>query len=441
MQRSKYDDVLLIGFGNIYKNLLKYLIAVKEQWGFHLNVIEHEMYPTSRIESVCVDSNVRYSRITDKNELCLYLHGFHTETLIISAGNKYLFPQDLIEQENVTIINFHNALLPAYPGRNAPSWAIYNDEKYAGATWHMVTADVDAGGILWQRACELSPDCKAYEVVRMIMELAYQGFLEIAESLFLGRIESMPQKMDISERKMYYAKDIPGGGIVKFTDDPWYIYRVLRATDFGFNPVFPKIKLVMEDGETYVIKRYNKEKGGEEKEGEPLKRYYLKLDDEYVLKLDVSISQWGGAELVYAFEHPTNYEYNCLRQYVGWELVSDYQIRQAMEHSIVVTARVESTLVGFARMITDGGMMSFIVDVMIHPEYQRYGIGANVVKLLLDVQKEQLLDGEIGYVSVMVTTGNEGFYKTMGFVERPNFMLGSGMTLKLVANKINKYER
>lgn len=441
MERSRYDDIVLIGFGNIYKNLLKYLIAVKEQWGFHLNVIEHEQYPTSRIESVCSDANVRYSKISDKSELRSYLHGFHTETLIISAGNKYLFPKDLIERGNITIINFHNALLPAYPGRNALSWAIYNGERYAGATWHMVTADVDAGGILWQRACELSPDCKAYEAVRMIMELAYQGFVEIAESLFSGRIESTPQEMDMSERKVYYAKDIPGSGIVKFTDDPWYIYRVLRSTDFGFNLVFPKIKMVMEGGEICVIKKYSKERRGEEKKEEALKRYYLKLDDEYVLRLDVSIWSGGGAELVYVFERPTNDEYNCLRQYVGWDPVSDYQIRQAMEHSVVVTVRVKSTLVGFARMVTDGGMMSFIVDVMIHPEYQKCGLGADVVKILLNVQKEQLFDREIGYVSVMATTGNEGFYKTIGFVERPNFMLGSGMTLKIAANKINRYER
>lgn len=30
-------------------------------------------------------------------------------------------------------------------------------------------------------------------------------------------------------------------------------------------------------------------------------------------------------------------------------------------------------------------MMSFIVDVMLHPEYQKHGIGAKLVKSLLDV--------------------------------------------------------
>ena len=92
-------------------------------------------------------------------------------------------------------------------------------------------------------------------------------------------------------------------------------------------------------------------------------------------------------------------------------------------------------------MITDCGMMSFIVDVMIFPEWQGRGIGTVLVEQLLDVQKGQLLGGEFSYVSVLVTKGNEAFYSSMGFMSRPNFALGPGMTAKIYANKINKYER
>lgn len=136
-----------------------------------------------------------------------------------------------------------------------------------------------------------------------------------------------------------------------------------------------------------------------------------------------------------------NREYNYLRSCVEWEAVSDRLISQAMEHSIVITARSGNTLVGMARMITDGGMMSFIVDVMVHPDHQSRGIGAVLVKRLLEVQKEQLFDREFGYVSVLVTKGNEKFYKPLGFMERPNLMQGPGMTVKILANKINKFER
>lgn len=289
MQISKYNDILLIGFGNIYKNIMKYMISVRKNWDFRLSIIEHEFYPISCIESVCEVSDVNYRKLQDKKELLLYLLGFEESTLIISAGNKFLFPAELVKKENITIINFHNALLPAYPGRNAPSWAIYNNEQYAGATWHIVTEDVDAGGILWQKPCELPPDIKAYEAVRKIMDLAYEGFKEIAKPLFSGVIKAVEQKADLSDRKIYYAKDIPGDGIVKITDPPEYIYRVLRATDFGLNPIFPKIKIVLEDGAVCYIKRYKKEEFKAEHKDEPLKKYHLTLDSKHVLKLDVDI--------------------------------------------------------------------------------------------------------------------------------------------------------
>lgn len=286
MQKSKYDDIVLIGFGSIYKNLLRYLINVREQWGFRLTVIEHEFYPTSRIQSVCEESETSYRRLQEGKEVLSFLLEFNMSTLVVSAGNKYLFPKTLIEKENVTVINFHNALLPAYPGRNAPSWAIYNKERHVGATWHMVTADVDAGAILWQKSCELSPDSKAYEAAKAIMELAYQGFVEIAEALFKGTIRAIPQNVNVLERRIYYAKDVPGDGSVRLTDSPEYIYRVLRATDFGLNPIFPKVKIVVENEEVCTVRKYKKETITE-KANEPLKRYYLKLDDRYVLRLDV----------------------------------------------------------------------------------------------------------------------------------------------------------
>lgn len=286
-RKGKYDDIVLIGFGSIYKNILKYLISAKEQWAFSLIVIEHEFYPTSRIRSVCEASGINYHRLRDGNEVLTFLLEFDMPTLVVSAGNKYLFPGPLIEKGNLTIINFHNALLPAYPGRNAPSWAIYNEEREIGATWHMVTADVDAGAILWQKSCTLLPDSKAYEASKVIMELAYQGFVEIFKSLFKGTIKPIPQKVNVSERRIYYAKDVPGDGVVRLTDSPKYIYRVLRATDYGLNPIFPKVKIMVENEDICTIKKYKKEVWREEKDNEPSKIYYLRLDDKAVLTLYV----------------------------------------------------------------------------------------------------------------------------------------------------------
>ena len=134
-------------------------------------------------------------------------------------------------------------------------------------------------------------------------------------------------------------------------------------------------------------------------------------------------------------------EYNELRQAVGWEEVPEDLVVKSLSHSILITARVGERLVGMARLISDMGMTALIADVMVHPDYQRRKIGDTLVRRLLAFQKKELGDGGFSYVNVLATKGNEGFYKPMGFLSRPNLLQGSGMTMKILANKINKFER
>lgn len=287
MNKSIYEKIILIGFGDIYKKILKYLVSIQSSWNYRLNVIEHEYYPTSRIKGICEENEISYHKLPHRDELNRFFDSIAGKVLIISAGNKYLFPSKLLEKRNLTVINFHNALLPKYPGRNAPSWAIFEGEKTAGATWHIVNAQVDAGEILWQRECEILPDMKAYELVRNIMEMAYQGFVEMSDELLRGTITGRNQDISLNNRKIYYSKDIPGGGQVCLADSADYIYRILRATDFGFNPIFPRLLLRDNEGDLFTIKKYKKILINDKDKDIPGECYYLKLDEEYVLRLDV----------------------------------------------------------------------------------------------------------------------------------------------------------
>ena len=137
----------------------------------------------------------------------------------------------------------------------------------------------------------------------------------------------------------------------------------------------------------------------------------------------------------YDFAAAIEEEYNRLRELVGWESISKEQYANGCANSICVTARDNGNLVGFARSITDKGMMSFIVDVMVDPDEQKKGIGSHLVKMLMDAHKEWLSEGDIGYISVLSTPGKESFYKKMGFAKRPNLLLGSGMTAKIRAKR------
>ena len=66
---------------------------------------------------------------------------------IFSIDNFQIFGSDLLGIARSGCINFHNGPIERYRGVHAPSWAIFNDEKEHGITWHYMERSVDAGAI------------------------------------------------------------------------------------------------------------------------------------------------------------------------------------------------------------------------------------------------------------------------------------------------------
>lgn len=149
-----------------------------------------------------------------------------------------MFPRIILEKENIEIINFHNALLPQYPGRNAASWAIYNGEKETGITWHYVNNKIDAGNIIVQKRILIGSEEKAYELAARLMNIAIEVFEECYVDILRENISDCEQLVE-STRKIYKSSDIPGNGFFSMDDEGEHIYKLLRSIDFGKNRIFP----------------------------------------------------------------------------------------------------------------------------------------------------------------------------------------------------------
>ena len=67
------------------------------------------------------------------------------------------------------------------------------------------------------------------------------------------------------------------------------------------------------------------------------------------------------------------------------------------------------TLIGVGRAIADGVDVSYLCDVAVHPQYQRCGIGKQIVRKLLEFSK--------GYNKILLfaSMGKEPFYSKLGF--------------------------
>lgn len=183
-------------------------------------------------------------------------------------------------------------MLPYFPGRNAPSWAIWSGAAESGATWHQVTECVDEGDCLWQKACRVTEDMKAYELAREIMEIAFEEFQEIFEDVLFENAEAVPQRKGRAGSEAYrlhYSYEVPGNGVFCLKDEAQDIYRMLRAVDYGLNRIFPNVKCVLDHGTDVEITAYKKiphEAGHKDRMVDEMGRMiYIALDGENDLQL------------------------------------------------------------------------------------------------------------------------------------------------------------
>ena len=74
----------------------------------------------------------------------------HAPDLVVLAGFMRILTPGFVAHYAGRLLNIHPSLLPAFPGLNTHQRAIDAGCKFAGATVHQVTADLDHGPILDQ---------------------------------------------------------------------------------------------------------------------------------------------------------------------------------------------------------------------------------------------------------------------------------------------------
>jgi len=100
---------------------------------------------------------------------------------------------------------------------------------------------------------------------------------------------------------------------------------------------------------------------------------------------------------------------------VGWTNYTEHPdvLAFAYHHSLCILGAYESdVLVGLIRAVGDGASILFIQDIIVHPDYQRKGIGTALLKEMMQryanvYQMELLTDN---------TEKTVAFYTSLGFV-------------------------
>ena len=121
-------------------------------------------------------------------------------------------------------------------------------------------------------------------------------------------------------------------------------------------------------------------------------------------------------------------EYNDLRESVGWKTYDLAVAEKGLMGSLYgVCAFVNGEIVGMARILGDGGLVYYIQDVIVRPEFQGNGIGSAMMDRIMGYIQAHASQNSI--VGLMSARGKEAFYARYGFVQRPNERMGCGMTI------------
>ena len=128
-------------------------------------------------------------------------------------------------------------------------------------------------------------------------------------------------------------------------------------------------------------------------------------------------------------ENVLTYEdYFNLRESVGWMNFSKEQTQKALLNSIYTVIAVDDygDAVGVGRLTGDG-MYYMIVDIAVCPDYQKKGIGTEIINMLITYVSRETPVGGRSSIQLIAEKGKERFYETIGFKKIPHECCGFGM--------------
>ena len=147
--------------------------------------------------------------------------------IISSIYYRYIIGTEIINDCQKKIFNLHPSLLPLNRGCSSVPWAIINNEKITGITYHYIDEGIDTGKIILQAAIQISANETQTTLYQKCMEKGVQ-FWPAAFSLVKENFIGVEQDGEAS----YHQRNCPYEGMI---DENWTlekIERFIRAMDY-----------------------------------------------------------------------------------------------------------------------------------------------------------------------------------------------------------------
>lgn len=152
---------------------------------------------------------------------------------IFSIANSFILPNTFIKKARCAAINYHDSLLPRYAGLNSTTWAILNEEKNHGVTWHLMNDQIDQGDIVKQLLFPIHPNDTAFTLNLRCYEFAISSFRALISDIENNKLLLKQQNL---QKRSYYSAyhPLPYFGFIDWQSfSAEKIECLYRALSFG----------------------------------------------------------------------------------------------------------------------------------------------------------------------------------------------------------------
>jgi len=192
--RNLNISIFISGRGSNLLSLIKYSKIKKSKIKINL-VISNNKF--SKGLEFAKKNKIKYHVInySKKKQAELKILGYLIKNkvdLICLAGFMKILSSDFIRKFKKPILNIHPSLLPKYKGLNTHRRVIKNEDKFTGATVHLVTPKLDSGKIILQKKVRILKSDTEQTLAKKV--------LKIEHKLYPAAIEKLLKKLVLKEK-------------------------------------------------------------------------------------------------------------------------------------------------------------------------------------------------------------------------------------------------
>lgn len=148
-------------------------LALAQDMGIATQVIDHKAFASEPNPREAFDAALMAE--IDK----------HEPHLVVLAGFMRILTDGFVAHYQGRLINIHPSLLPAFPGLHTHQRAMDAGCKFAGATVHRVTTELDHGEILAQAVVPVLPDDTAHTLAERVLAQEHVIYPKVVARLLI----------------------------------------------------------------------------------------------------------------------------------------------------------------------------------------------------------------------------------------------------------------